>query len=299
LSQKVYVDVHVSGCTLTGVRVTSQRTVVIALVAALSTLGMGATPAQAASVGYIRLAHLSPDTAPVDVYLDSLSGTVPQQVFRGVGYGVMSQYLKLPVGGYSVSMRKTNSVPSDPILLTTSVNVTSNSAYTIAGVGKNVDIGLRVLKDDLKLPTGNKSKVRIIQASLQLPVINVSVSGGAIIANNVAFATTTGYQLVSPGQWQLQITPAGGGNTTDLSADLGSGSVYSLLVLDGGNGTVKAELRTDASRQGGLPNGGINTGGGGAQEDPTWPIAAAAVVLVAVTAGIFVAMRLRRRKTVL
>jgi hypothetical protein len=210
---------------------------------------MGATPAQAASVGYIRLAHLSPDTAPVDVYLDSLSGTVPQQVFRGVGYGVMSQYLKLPVGGYSVSMRKTNSVPSDPILLTTSVNVTSNSAYTIAGVGKNVDIGLRVLKDDLKLPTGNKSKVRIIQASLQLPVINVSVSGGAIIANNVAFATTTGYQLVSPGQWQLQITPAGGGNTTDLSADLGSGSVYSLLVLDGGNGTVKAELRTDASRQ--------------------------------------------------
>lgn len=270
--------------------------------AALST-GVGATPVQAAAgssaVGYVRLAHLSPDTDPVDVYLDSLSGSLPQQVFRGVGYGVLSQYLKLPVGGYSVSMRKTKSVPSDPILLTTSVSLSSNSAYTVAGVGKNVDIGLRVLKDDLKLPTGNKAKVRIIQASMQLPVIDVRLPGGSPIATNVAFATTTNYQLVTPGQWQLQITPAGGGKSTLVSADLGAGSVYSLLVLDAGNGALKTELRTDASRQGALPNGGINTGAGGTSDGPPWTIIGAAIILATVTVGTFVAMRMRRRSTVL
>lgn len=271
----------------------------VALAAALSTVGFGASPAHGAAVGYVRLAHLSPDTVPVDVYLDSLSGAVPQQVFRGVGYGVMSQYLTLPVGGYSVSMRKTNSVPTDPIILTTSVSVAANSAYTVAGVGKFADIGLRVFNDDLKLPTGNNSKVRIIHASLQVPVINVSLTNGPTIANNVGFATTTAYQLAPPGQWQLQIQPAGGGKSTDVAAALGSGRVYSLLVLDAGGGALKTELRTDASRQGGLPNGGINTGGGGTSGLPSWPIIAGLVALTVVTAGTFVAIRQRRRKTVL
>lgn len=280
-------------------RVTFERIAVVAVVAALSTVGAGATPAQAASVGYVRLAHLSPDTDPVDVYLDSLTGSLPQQVFRGVGYGVMSQYLKLPVGGYSVSMRHTKSQPSDPILLTTSVSLSANSAYTVAGVGRNVDIGLRVLKDDLKLPTGNKAKVRIIQASMQFSVIDVRLPDGSPIASNVAFATTTDYQLVTPGHWQLQITSAGGGKSIPVSADLGAGSVYSLLVLDAGNGALKTELRTDASRQGALPNGGIDTGGGGTSDGPPWTIIGGAILLAAVTVGTFVAMRMRRRSTVL
>jgi hypothetical protein len=281
------------------VRVTILRTVVVVFAAALSTVGMGAVPAQAATIGYVRLAHLSPDTPSVDVYLNSLSGSTPEQVFPGVGYGVLSQYLKLPVGGYSVSMRPAGAPKTDPILLTTSVQVTANSAYTVAGVGKFADIGLRVLKDDLKLPTGNKSKVRIIQASVGVPVIAVGIMNGPMIANNVAFATTTDYQLVSPGKWQLQIKPAAGGATTDVAANLGSGSVYSLLVLDAGNGALKTELRTDASRRGGLPNGGIDTGGGGEAGQTTWPIVAGLIAITVVTAGTFVAIRVRRRKTVL
>jgi Domain of unknown function (DUF4397) len=280
------------------VRVTTPRVVAVVLIAVLTAAGVGAAPAQAASVGYVRLAHLSPDTKPVDVYLSSLSAAVPEQVFPGVGYGVMSAYLTLPVGGYTIGMRWAGAPKTDPIILTTSVDVKAGKAYTVAGVGKFADIGLRVLSDDIALPTGNKSKVRIIQASVQMPVISVAVAGGPTIASNVAFATTTAYQLVSPGTWQLAIQPVGGGPHTDVAADLGSGNVYSLLVLDGANG-LKAELRTDASRRGGLPNGGINTGGGGTSGPGIWPIVAILLTLTAVTVGAFVAMGRRRRRTVL
>src|SRR5215467_4529488 len=57
----------------------------------------GAAAAASTNIGYVRLAHLSPDTPDVDVYLDSASSQIKEQVFKGVGYGVMSGYLKLPV----------------------------------------------------------------------------------------------------------------------------------------------------------------------------------------------------------
>ena len=67
---------------------------------ALATTGIP-VPAGAATgadtVGYVRLAHLSPDTPAVDVYLAAPDSTKPR-VFPGVGYGVVSDYLELAPG---------------------------------------------------------------------------------------------------------------------------------------------------------------------------------------------------------
>src|SRR5262249_9089218 len=69
------------------------------------TFGAGvalATPVAAQpAVGYVRLAHLSPDTPEVDVYLSKPGdASFKTQVFKGVGYGVISPYLSIPVGDY-------------------------------------------------------------------------------------------------------------------------------------------------------------------------------------------------------
>src|SRR5439155_7847197 len=172
---------------------------------ALGLSTVDAPPAAAASVGFVRLAHLSPDTPNVDVYLDSLPGTPKvSKVFRGVGYGIMSNYLSLPTGTYTVAMRLSGAPASTPPVLSTQVTVSPNGAYTVAGVGKHADLGLRVLNDDLSLPSGDKAKVRTIQASVAAPVLVVSLAGGAPIADRVDFSTTTYYLLVDPGRWTLQ-----------------------------------------------------------------------------------------------
>ncbi|MET8148052.1 DUF4397 domain-containing protein [Actinoplanes sp. NPDC049668] len=234
-----------------------------AALAALAAVVLAATPARAAGAGYVRLAHLSPDTPAVDVYLKSDSGAVRDQKFDGVAYGAMSDYLRLPTGMYSVAMRRAGAAASTPPVLTTQVTVAAGAAYTVAGVGRYADLGLRVLKDDLRLPGAGESKIRIIQASVKAPVLDVGGANGKPIADAVQFATTTAYREVNPGKWTVRVTPSGGGETSNLPCTLGAGNVYSLLVLDDKGGGLKPELHIDAARQGTMPRGGVATGAGG------------------------------------
>ena len=270
---------------------------VITVLAAIAATALFSAPAQAApGDGYVRLAHLSPDTPDVDVYLKADSGNSKTQKFPGVGYGVMSPYLRLPVGTYSVAMRPAGAPESSDPVLTTQVDVASGQAYTVAGVGRYADLGLRVLKDDLKLPDPNESKVRIIQASVRAPVLDVGIQGGMTIAKGVQFATTTGYRNVSPGSWTLRVRPTGGGENRSLPVTLGAGNVYSLLVLDAKGGGLRTQLRIDAQRQGAVPLGGVATGEGGTQPMSQVPMALLlAGVAALLTGGAVVAIRRRPR----
>ncbi|NUT32156.1 MAG: DUF4397 domain-containing protein, partial [Hamadaea sp.] len=266
------------------------RVLLTGAAAALAASTVVIAPAHAAASGYVRLAHLSPDTPAVDVYLSAQSGGMAEKVFPGVGYGVMSDYLRLPVGGYTVAMRAANAPKSDPPVLTTQVSVAAGKAYTVAGVGRYADLGLRVIADDLTLPRGGKAKVRVVQASVQVPLLDLRLPDGTAIARNVAFASTTDYQLVPPGAWRLAVAPADGRPPTPAQARLGAGNVYSLLVLDGPDG-LTTELRTDATASGGIPIGGVETGAGGTAVP--WRHLGAAALLLLVAAGALVTLRRR------
>jgi uncharacterized protein DUF4397 len=251
-----------------------------------------ASPASAAGYGYVRLAHLSPDTPDVDVYLSSVTGAIKEQVFPGVGYGVVSAYERLPTGTYAVAMRLAHASPSTDPVLSTEVTVAAGKAYTVAGVGMHAELGLKVLDDDFTLPSAGKSKIRIIQASIKSPVLDVSLAGGSVIAQGVPFATTTDYRLVEPGTWTVQVEPSGGGTEATLAAHVTAGNVYSLLVLDGQSG-LTAELRPDAGRSGGLPFAGVATGAGGTAPLPAMPVVVGGGLILLI-AAVLVGYRFRR-----
>jgi hypothetical protein len=254
----------------------------LAGIAAVGSAGAAAAAAPSSTDGYVRLAHLSPDTGDVDVYLDALSLTMKEQVFPGVGYGTVSAYLTLPAGTYAVAMRNSGAASSTPAVLTKTVTVLAGHAYTVAGVGRHADLGLRVIDDDLSSPLNGQAMVRIVQASIRAPLLDVSIKGGATIATNVQFATTTTYRSVPPGILTLEVGPTGG-TPVPLQVTLQADSVYSVLVLDGKNG-LTAQLRTDAVSKGAPPQGGVATGGGGMTRGhlfmPTVYVAAGALVLM-------------------
>jgi hypothetical protein len=274
--------------------------VVAAVLLGLGISALAASPAAGAdSVGYVRLAHLSPDTPDVDVYLSKVGDTsFKRQKFPHVGYGIMSNYLALPLGTYAVAMRLADAPESSPPVLTTQVTVEGGAAYTVAGVGKNAGLGLKVFNDDLSRPGSGKSKVRIIQASVKAPVLDVALSDGTPIANGVEFATTTPYQLVKPGTWTLQLKPRGAGATSTVDARLGAGNVYSLLVLDESSGGLTAELRRDAGGSSAVPDGGVETGHGGAAraagETGSSPLAMIGIGLTVLLLLVAVGLRMRR-----
>jgi hypothetical protein len=279
------------------------RALIIAGLAAALAVGLaalitslGATPAYAVEgpVGYVRLAHLSPDTPKVDVYLSKVGDTsFQEQVFEHVGYGVMSKYLTLPVGTYAVAMRKEGDPASTPPVLTTQVTVADGGAYTIAGVGRFAGLGLKVYEDDLDRPTDGTAKVRVIQASVAKPVLDVGLDNGTPVAQGISFASTTPYQSVRSGAWTLRITPSGTASTTRLSCLLQAGSVYSLLILDGTNG-LRLQLLADARGGAEVPDGGVATGAGGMSTTFRLTVIGGGVAMLVGLVG--VAVHLRRSR---
>jgi len=88
-----------------------------AVLIAAGVSGAAAAPTATAShppMAALRGAHLSPDTAGVDVYLTSFAGGTTTLWLSSVGYGDVSPYRLVKPGLYAVSMRAHGASPSTP-----------------------------------------------------------------------------------------------------------------------------------------------------------------------------------------
>jgi hypothetical protein len=274
---------------------TIARRLLMLLAASALLLGVPAAAAAYASsattgTGWIRLAHLSPNTPAVDVYLYSFDNSTAMIVLHHVAYGTVSPYESVPAGDYSVAMRGAGASATSQPVLSTSVTIAAGHAYTVAGMGPESGLRLQVLDDDLTTPAG-QSLVRVIQASLQDQVVNV-ILGSTDLASNLKFASVSSYQAVSPGSMTVTVSAGAGGAKSSVT--LAAGTVHTLVVLDGASGLEVVNLE-DASGSGKPPLGGVSTGfGGTAPHGPgspaPWLAAIGAGSLLALTGG----LRLRR-----
>jgi hypothetical protein len=262
---------------------------VVLVCAALCTLGV--SPATAQNGGLLRAAHLSPDTPAVDVYVDSISQPAEPIMLPAVGYGMLSDYMDVAPGAYTVSMRSAGAAPDAPPVLSTTVDVQPGSAHTVAGLGSFADLGLKVLDDDLTLPPPGQARVRVIAAASTAPKLDVSLAG-MTAATDLAFARASDYVVVPAGATSLEVTPAGG-TPTPLPIDLATGSVYTVLVLDGAGGGLQVQTKLDAGGMGVVPAGGVETGAGGSAPGPGIPgsTTVAIGIAAAALAGLLLSFR--------
>jgi hypothetical protein len=242
------------------------------------------------ATGWIRLAHLSPNTPAVDVYLYSFGDSDAMIVLHHVSYGTVSPYEQVAAGDYSVAMRAAGSAPSTAAVLSTSVDITAGHAYTVAGMGPESGLRLAVLDDQLTAPSG-QALVRVIEASLVQRVATVTFNGDTL-ASKLTFGSVSSYQTVAPATGTVSVTDGSGHVTSQLA--LKADTVHTLVVLDGTNGLETVDL-LDAAGNTADPAGGVATGfGGTAPHGPSspvpWIVAIAAGLVLAGTAG----LRLRR-----
>ena len=210
------------------------------------------------STGWVRLAHLSPNTPAVDVYLYSFGDPSAELVLHHVSYGVVSPYEPLAAGEYTVAMRAAGAAATTKPVLSASLTVAPGGAYTVAGLGPESGLRLQVLQDQLTAPPG-KAVVRFIQASLQQHEVTVSWSGKPTVTN-LAFGSVSSYQTVSPATATLHV--AGESESADSTIALAAGTVHTVVVLDGSKGLVLDNL-VDAAGSDAVPAGGAATGFGG------------------------------------
>jgi hypothetical protein len=251
---------------------------VTGIIAVLAALGLPA--AWAADDGMIRLAHLSPDSPSVDVYVDNVADPGARITLTGVGYGSVSPYQSLPPGTYTVSFRAAGADPASPPKLSTTADVGPGTARTVAGVGLFANLSLAVLDDDLSLPPAGSARVRVISAAATAPSVDVSV-GGTTLASGLAMGKAGDYVDIPGGQTTLRITPQGS-PPAEVPVTVDAGSVYSVLVLDQQGGGLTVTPVLDAAGMPTVPAGGVETGAGGTAEAPvSAPVAVAVLVVLA------------------
>ena len=259
-------------------------------VAVASATAASAATAHHSSTGWIRLAHLSPNTPPVDVYLYSFGNSHAMIVLHHVAYGTVSPYEKVTAGEYTVAMRGVGASPSSQPVLSTSVQITAGGAYTVAGMGPAKGLRLQVIPDRLTTPPG-KSLVRVIQASLHYQKITVDANHRTL-AKQLIFAHVTNYVSTPPGSFDVHFAGMGAKGSANVS--LAAGTIHTLVVLDSHNGLQIANLE-DAAGSAVAPIGGADTGLGGTAPAPA-PSPVLWVSLVAAGALITTAGAYRMRK---
>ncbi|MFC9972046.1 DUF4397 domain-containing protein [Spirillospora sp. NPDC127200] len=225
--------------------------------------------------GYVRLAHLSPDTPEVDVYLYSAGKRTPRLVLRHVGYGALSPYQRLGTGSYTVMMRPANAPATSKPVLSTNVRVQSGDSYTVAGMGPYKGIKLDVLKDTAELPAG-RAGVRVIAASLKQPALDVT-AGGRSLADDLQLANATPYRVMDAAPQTVRVQGRKG-DAASVRLPLTAGALHTVVVLDGKKGLRLLDLR-DARQSAQTPKGGVDTGLGGlAAQTPWWQALAMAAL---------------------
>ena len=267
----------------------------LALVAsgALVALTAAAGPAAAATAhtpassgyGWVRLAHLSPNTPPVDVYLYSYGKPNAMIVLHHVSYGTVSPYQRVASGEYTVAMRSAGAAPVSKPVLSATVEVAPGHAYTVAGMGPLKGLRLQAMPDALTAPPG-KALVRVIQASLQQKRVTVRAAT-QLLASKLAFGAITHYRVVSPGSFTVR--GSGGSEHVSRTVALSADSVHTIVVLDD-PGHLTLTVLQDAAGSSRLPAGGPATGLGGTAPRPgpsplPWLASAAAGLALILTGG--------------
>jgi hypothetical protein len=267
-----------------------------------SGVAMASVPAASAATahhhsntGWIRLAHLSPNTPPVDVYLYSFGNSHAMIVLHHVAYGTVSPYERVTAGEYTVAMRGAGASPSSQPVLSTSVQIAAGGAYTVAGMGPAKGLRLQVLNDRLTTPRG-RSLVRVIQASLRYQKVTV-MANHRTLAKSLDFAHVTNYVSTPPGSFDVHFAGMGAKGSANIS--LTAGTIHTLVVLDSANKGLEIANLEDSAGSAVLPQGGANTGLGGTAPKPApspvlWVSLVGAGALI-VTAG---AYRMRKVRSV-
>jgi hypothetical protein len=267
----------------------------VALILGLATLAAPANAAVAASTagyGWLRLAHLSPNTPAVDVYLYSVGNPAAKIVLKHVAYGTESPYERVASGDYTVAMRAAGAAASSKPVLSTEVDVSAGHAYTVAGMGPFSALRLQVLEDRLTTPPG-KALVRVIEASLLQKRVTVQLNGATLVGQ-LQFGTATGYHAVAPGTMTVHV--AGSSQHTQSIVAMPAGSIHTIVVLDD-PGHLTIQVLEDAAGSSATPAGAAATGFGGTAARPGPPLLpwlAAALTGLVLAAGGATRLRLRR-----
>ncbi len=174
----------------------------------------------------VNVIHASPDAPAVDVYVNG------DLALSGLAFGAASGWVALPAGEHQVQVTATGAAP-DTAVIDAELTLAEGAAYEVAATGLLADITPQVFQADLSELGAEDARVRVIHASPDAPAVDVAVTGGDVLIENLAFPEASDYLEVPAASYNLEVRPTG---TADVALALpgvafDAGSVYSVYAI--------------------------------------------------------------------
>jgi hypothetical protein len=185
----------------------------------------------------VRVGHFSPDAPAVDVYAGE------DAILTDVPFGVLSDYLEVPGGTYSIAVVAAGADPAEGAVIgPVDLEFAAGTATTVAATNFLESIEAQVLTDE-PMPQEGIAQVRVVHFSADAPAVDVAVDEGDVVVPELAYPTATDYLDLAEGEYDLEIRPAG---TEDVAFDIDpltlagntSFSVFAIGSLADGSFTV-------------------------------------------------------------
>jgi len=197
--------------------------------AALTVLPIGAAAQDEMTdeAAKVRVGHFSPDAPAVDVYANG------DAILTEVPFGVLSEYLEVPAGTYSIAVVAAGADPADGAVIgPVDLDFAAGTMTTVAATNVLEAIEAQVLADEPN-PQDGVAQVRVVHYSADAPAVDIAVDGADVVAENLAYPNAAGYLDLPEGEYDLEIRPTG---TTDVAFDidplpLAGGTSYTVFAI--------------------------------------------------------------------
>jgi hypothetical protein len=209
----------------------------------------------------VRVGHFSPDAPAVDVYANGGA------ILTEVPFGVLSDYLEVPAGTYTIEVVAAGADPADGAVIgPVDLDFAAGTMTTVAATNALASIEAQVLADE-PAPKEGTAQVRVVHYSADAPAVDVAVDGGDVVVENLAYPGAAGYLDLPEGEYDLEIRPTG---TTDVAFDidplgLAGGNSYTVFAIGSlADGSFRVLPALDAS----LPTDDMTDGESMAEGSP-------------------------------
>lgn len=156
-----------------------------------------ATPANS----YIRVLNASPNTSSVDVYLDG------KLIAQNLTYKSFSKYIPMGPGNHNIKIYPTGQLTNP--LIDTMINLPPGFAFNLALIGYQPNLTLYAIPEPFNPQTFGTACIRFVHLSPTAPAVDITLTDGKKIFNNVKYEDFSVYACVPPGTYTLQVRSAG------------------------------------------------------------------------------------------
>jgi uncharacterized surface protein with fasciclin (FAS1) repeats len=191
----------------------------------------------------LRVAHLSPDTAGIDLYVNQ------ELALEAAEYGDVSPFLSYPPGTYTLAVVQTGDSLNDTVLGPFELTLDNQSFVTLAAIG-SAEAGtltLDAVSEDFSAVAAETSRVVFYHALAGAPNLDILLNGDVAVMN-LAYGDSAVLDLET-GEYDPIVLAADTADDVIIDPDpvqFSAGSYY-LMITGGRDGepeTLSAEIST-------------------------------------------------------